>query len=183
MIFRSTGLDGTFVVEPEQLVDERGFFARAWCRDEFEARGLSTEINQCNIAFNERTGTLRGLHFQRAPHQETKVVRCTAGAIYDVIVDLRPTSSTYLAWRAVELSAENRRALYIPVGFAHGYQTLVDRTETMYFHSVSYAPGSAAGVRWDDPVFNIDWPDGPGARVINDKDQSWVGYDPARPFF
>ena len=118
MIFRSTGLDGTFVLEPEQLVDERGFFARAWCRDELEAHGLSVEIDQCNIAFNERAGTLRGLHFQRSPYLETKVVRCTAGAIYDVVVDLRPTSPTYLKWIRVELSAENRFALYVPAGLA-----------------------------------------------------------------
>jgi len=182
MNFHPAGLDGAFVIEPEQIVDERGFFARAWCSDELRAQGLSDSIEQCNIAFNERVGTLRGLHFQREPHGEVKIVRCTAGAVYDVIVDLRPSSPTYLQWVAVELSAENRLALYIPVGLAHGYQTLADRTETFYLHSTRYAPESAGGVRWDDPAFGIEWP--PAAhRVLNDKDRSWADYDPDRPLF
>lgn len=182
VIMQPTGLEGAYLIELEPIVDERGFFARAWSRSEFVELGLSGTIEQCNIAFNEHRGTLRGMHFQRSPHEETKVVRCTAGAIYDVIVDLRPHSPTYLQWRAIELSAENRRALYVPAGLAHGYQTLEDRTEASYLHSVSYAPGSAAGVRWDDPAFAIDWPR-VSERVINSKDMSWADYDQERPFF
>jgi dTDP-4-dehydrorhamnose 3,5-epimerase len=182
MIARPAGLDGTFVVELEPHSDDRGFFARAWCRTEFEALGLDGRIEQCNVAVNERTGTLRGLHFQRGAHAETKVVRCTAGAVYDVLVDLRPASSTYLEWIAVELSSENRFALYIPGGVAHGYQTLEERTEVFYFHSTAYAPESAGGVRWDDPAFGIDWPAVDG-RVMSEKDRSWPLYDVTRPLF
>ncbi len=182
MIFRPTELDGTFLIEPERLADERGFFARAWCRAELEERGLSGEIEQCNIALNERAGTLRGLHFQRRPHAETKIVRCTMGALYDVVVDLRPDSPSYLRWIGVELSSQNRLALYIPIGLAHGYQTLVDGTEAIYFHSTSHAPQSAGGVRWDDPAFGIDWPQADG-RIMTDRDRSWPLYDPASPEF
>ncbi len=180
MIFRPTGIEGAFVLEP--LVDERAFFARAWCRDELQAHGLDAAIEQCNIAFNERAGTLRGLHFQRAPHSEVKIVRCTAGAVFDVVVDLRPTSITYLEWIAVELSAENRLALYVPAGLAHGYQTLVDATETFYLHTARYAPESAAGVPWDDPAFGIAWPEAEH-RVMNERDRSWQLYDPATSVF
>jgi dTDP-4-dehydrorhamnose 3,5-epimerase len=182
VIFRSAGLEGAYILEPEPIVDERGFFARAWCRQELEAQGLSTSIDQCNIAFNEHEGTLRGLHFQRPPHGEVKVVRCTAGALYDVIVDLRPSSPTYLQWVAFELTAENRLALYVPVGFAHGYQTLAEGTEAFYLHSTQYAPESADGVRWDDEAFGIEWPRAE-RRILNDKDRSWPDYDPERPAF
>jgi dTDP-4-dehydrorhamnose 3,5-epimerase len=182
VIFRPAGLDGAYVLQPEPIADERGFFARAWCREELATHGLSTAIEQCNIAFNEREGTLRGLHFQRSPHGEVKIVRCTAGAIFDVIVDLRPTSPTYLRWVGFELSADNRHALYIPIGLAHGYQTLTDRTEAFYLHSTRYAPGSAGGVRWDDTAFGIEWP-GAEHRVMNEKDRSWPDYDPERPEF
>jgi dTDP-4-dehydrorhamnose 3,5-epimerase len=182
MILRPTELDGTFVIELEPIEDERGFFARAWCREEFEEHGLETEIEQCNVAFNRRSGTLRGLHFQRPPHAETKIVRCTSGALYDVVVDLRSGSPTYLQWIAVTLTAENRLALYIPAGLAHGYQTLRDDTEASYLHSTRYAPDSAAGVLWNDPAFVIEWPEADD-RVISERDRLWPAYDPARPEF
>jgi dTDP-4-dehydrorhamnose 3,5-epimerase len=182
VIFRPAGLEGAYILEPEPIVDERGFFARAWCRQELAAHGLSDAIEQSNLAFNERAGTLRGLHFQRPPHGEVKVVRCTAGSLYDVIVDLRPASPTYLEWVGVELSSENRLSLYIPIGMAHGYQTLADRTEACYLHSTSYAPGSAWGVRWNDSAFGIEWPDA-ADRVLNDKDRTWPDYDSERPEF
>ena len=158
MIFRETPIPGVFVLEPERSEDERGFFARTWCAEEFAAHGLDTRVAQCSISFNSRAGTLRGMHYQAAPHEETKVVRCTAGAIYDVALDLRPDSPTFRAWTAVELSAENRAALYLPQGIAHGFQTLQDASEVLYMISVSHAPKSACGVRWDDPAFGIEWP-------------------------
>lgn len=182
MIFDETRLPGAYVIELEPLRDERGFFARAWCREEFGERGLATEIAQCNLAFNERAGTLRGMHFQLPPHEDAKVVRCTRGAIYDVIVDLRPRSATYLGWFGVELSEDDRRALYVPIGLAHGYETLTDRAETAYLHSAAYVPGYDGGVRWDDPAFGIAWREAE-PRVISEKDRAWRDYDPAAPFF
>jgi dTDP-4-dehydrorhamnose 3,5-epimerase len=140
------------------MEDERGFFARTFCRREFEARGLNPRLAQCSVSFNRRKGTLRGMHFQRAPHREAKLVRCTAGAIYDAIIDLRPASPTFLRHAGVELTAENRRALYVPEGFAHGFQTLADGTEVFYQMSEPYAPQAAAGVRWDDAAFGVRWP-------------------------
>jgi dTDP-4-dehydrorhamnose 3,5-epimerase len=156
--FEELSIPGAFVLEPERLEDERGFFARTWSREELAGRGLSAELVQCGIAYNVRKGTVRGMHFQAAPHAEVKLVRCTMGVIYDVIVDLRPDSPSYRKWAAVELTAENRRMLYIPVGLAHGYQTLADDTEVLYQMSEYYHPESARGVRWDDPAFGVRWP-------------------------
>ena len=177
MIFTPTELEGAFVVDLEPIEDERGFFARAWDRVEFAERGLSTELAQCNLSFNHRRGTLRGMHFQVEPHAEAKLVRCTRGAIYDVVVDLRPDSPTRTRWLGVELSGDNRRMLYVPEGFAHGYQTLVDETETYYHVSAFYAPAAERGVRWDDPAFGIEWPD-PDPPVMSEKDRAWPDYEP-----
>jgi dTDP-4-dehydrorhamnose 3,5-epimerase len=177
--FTETQIPGAYVVELEPHLDERGFFARTWDRAELDALGLDTRVEQCNIAVNERRGTLRGLHFQNPPHAEVKLVRCTRGAIWDVLVDLRPASPAYLRWAAFELTAENRRALYVPEGLAHGYQTLEDATEVIYQVSVAYAPDAATGVRWDDPVFGIRWPDA-DARVISERDRAWPDYVPSR---
>lgn len=174
MIFDETKLKGAFVIEPERVEDERGFFARTWCREEFRAHGLNSQLVQCNVSFNKKKGTLRGMHYQAAPHQEAKLVRCTMGAIYDVIVDLRPASATFREWVAVELTASNRRMLYIPEEFAHGFQTLEDGTEVFYQMSEVYAPECAGGVRWNDPAFHIEWPD--DARVISARDQGYVDF-------
>ncbi len=178
MIFTETELRGAFVVDIEPREDERGLFARAWCEDELARHGLETRVAQCNLSFNHRAGTLRGMHFQRPPHAEVKLVRCTRGAVYDVIVDLRPESPTRGRWVAVELTADNRRTLYIPEGFAHGYQTLVDATETYYQVSAAYAPDAEGGVRWDDPSFGIVWPDA-DERIISEKDRAWPDYEPS----
>ena len=175
MIFTETALPGAFVVELEQHQDERGFFARAWCRREFEEHGLSGRLVQCNISFNSRAGTLRGMHYQVAPSEEAKLIRCTAGAVYDVIIDLRPRSPAFERWIGVELTADNRRALYVPEGVAHGYQTLADGTETLYQVSEFYAPAAERGVRWDDPTFGIEWP-ATQKRIISEKDRSWPDF-------
>lgn len=172
MIISETTLGGVFLLELEQREDERGFFARAWARDELEPLGLTTHVEQCNIAYNEHAGTVRGLHFQLPPHEDVKVVRCTAGAVFDVVADLRRDSPTYLRWLGIELNARNRLALYVPAGCAHGYQTLSSGTETFYLHSAAYAPEHQGGVRWDDPALGIEWP--PAAqRIISERDRSW----------
>ena len=176
MIFRETELNGAFLIEPERLEDNRGFFARAWCRKEFMAHGLTGALVQSNISFNKRTGTLRGMHFQTAPYEEAKLVRCTMGAVYDVIIDLRPDSSTFLRWIAAELTAENRKMLYVPENFAHGYQTLANNTEVFYQVSQFYSPGSEQGLRYNDPTFGIKWP--MDVQVISHKDRSWPDYTP-----
>jgi dTDP-4-dehydrorhamnose 3,5-epimerase len=156
--FTPTPLAGAYVVELERLEDERGFFARSFCQDEFRRHGLKHAIAQCNVSWNRRRGTLRGLHFQAAPHEEAKVVRCTRGAVWDVIVDLREGSPTRLRWHAQELNADNRLAFYVPEGFAHGFQTLADDSEVLYQMSESYHPGLARGLLWDDPKLGIRWP-------------------------
>lgn len=158
MIFRETHLPGALVIEPERIHDQRGFFARTWCQEEFAAQGLSTRLVQCNISYNHHRGTLRGMHYQIAPHQEVKLVRCTRGAIYDVILDLRPQSPTYLQHIGVTLSAALQNALYVPVDFAHGFITLTDDAEVFYQMSEYYAPQAARGLRWNDPAFAIEWP-------------------------
>ena len=158
MIFHATSLPDAFIVEPELLGDERGWFARAWCREAFAEHGLNVELAQCSLSYTRERATLRGMHYQRPPHGETKLVRVTRGAIYDVALDLRPDSVTFCQWSAVELTAENRKMSYIPDGFAHGFVTLTDDVEVFYQVSVPHEPASAAGVRWDDPAFNIDWP-------------------------
>jgi dTDP-4-dehydrorhamnose 3,5-epimerase len=158
MIFTDTRLVGAFLITVERHKDERGFFGRSWCRQEFEQHGLNNNLVQCNISFNNRRGTLRGMHYQTSPFQEAKLIRCTMGAIYDVIVDLRPQSKTFRHWLATILNAENRSAIYVPEGFAHGFQTLIDNTEVFYQMSEFYLPEAAKGVRWNDPTFGIEWP-------------------------
>lgn len=158
LIFVPTPLSGAYIVDPTPLRDDRGFFARTFCRGEFVERGLNPDVAQCNVSYNHQMGTLRGLHFQVEPHAEAKVVRCTQGIVWDVIVDLRAESSTYRKWFGIELSAGLHNALYVPEGFAHGFQTLTDDAEVLYMMSESYFPESARGVRWDDPAFGIEWP-------------------------
>lgn len=175
MIFSDTDLPGLLVIDIEPIEDDRGFFARTWCRREFEERGLDTRVAQCSVALNKLRGTLRGLHLQRPPHAEVKLIRCTRGAVYDVIVDLRPDSPTYTRWAAFELSEANGRMLYVPEGLAHGYQTLTDSTETTYQISEFYEPESADGVRWDDPAFGIEWP-ATERRILSERDRSWPDF-------
>jgi dTDP-4-dehydrorhamnose 3,5-epimerase len=170
-----TRLAGAFVIEVELSRDERGFFARTFDADEFRRCGLDPTVAQCNTSFNERAGTLRGLHYQAEPDGECKLVRCTRGAIYDVIVDLRADSETYCRWFAVELSADNARELYIPKGLAHGFQTLTDDSEVAYQMSHVYVPEAARGVRWDDPAFGIDWPE--AERTVSDRDSSFPDFE------
>jgi len=158
MRFIPLDLADAFVIELEPVNDDRGWFARSWSREEFAARGLDVQLDQCSISFNQGKGTLRGMHFQAPPHAETKLVRCTAGAIYDVIIDLREDSPTRGRWSSVELSASNRKSLYVPKDFAHGFQTLTDRAEVFYQISRPYVPSAARGVRWNDPRFGIEWP-------------------------
>ena len=169
MIFNETNLQGAFVIEPEILTDERGAFARIFCQKEFENHGLNPNIFQCSISLNTKKFTLRGMHFQKSPHAEAKLVRCSRGGIYDVIVDLRQHSPTFMTWTAVEVSDDNKRMVYVPEGFAHGFQTLKDNTEVIYQMSQFYSLGHSDGFRWDDPSFNIEWPAEP--IVISPKDQ------------
>lgn len=171
MIFTETKLPGAFIVDIERREDSRGFFARVFCQHEFEAHGLKPLIAQANIAYNRKKGTIRGMHFQFPPSAETKLVRCTRGAILDIIVDLRPESPTYLEHIAVELSAENSRALYVPERFAHGYQVLRDETETSYQVGEFYTPGCEGGLLYNDPKLGLTWP--LPVSVISDKDQVW----------
>jgi dTDP-4-dehydrorhamnose 3,5-epimerase len=175
MIFVETGLKGAFIIEPQRLEDERGFFARTWCQREFESHGLSSRLLQCSVSFNARRGTLRGMHFQRAPHEEARLIRCTMGAIYDVIIDLRPESSTFKEHVAVELTAHNHLMVYAPEGFAHGFITLADNSEILYQMSEFYSPGHAGGVRWNDPAFAIQWPI--EVQVMADKDRNLPDFD------
>lgn len=172
--FLPTSLAGVYIIDIEPLNDERGFFARNWCRREFEQHGLNTLHSQFSISYNIKCGTLRGLHYQTKPYEETKVVRCTRGIIYDVIVDMRPESSSFLKWISVELSAENRRMVYIPFGCAHGFQTLSDDTEVLYQISEFFHPESSKSLRWDDPVLNIEWP--PAVRTISDRDRQYPDF-------
>jgi len=180
VIFTELRLAGAFTIDVEPHEDERGFFARVWDGEEIAARGLDARVSQSSIAYNHVAGTLRGLHFQLAPFAETKLVRCTRGAIWDVIVDLRRGSSTFLDWVAVELTAENRRTLYVPEQFAHGYQTLADSTEVWYQMSAPYAPEAARGLRWDDPKLAIEWP-ATERRVISERDLAWPDLHEALP--
>lgn len=174
MKFTELPLAGAFLIDMEPVRDARGMFARAWCRREFEERGLSTMTEQCNVSFNLRRGTLRGLHYQAAPHEEIKLIRCTRGAVYDVIVDLRPASPTFTRWFGTELTAENRRMLYLPKGMAHGFLTLRPGTEVYYQMSTAYAPDAVRGVRWNDPAFGIVWP-GP-VEVISERDRTFPDF-------
>jgi dTDP-4-dehydrorhamnose 3,5-epimerase len=176
--YTGTSIGGVFLVDLQPVDDDRGFFARTFCEDEFLRHGLEPHFAQSSIAFSKRRGTLRGMHFQREPHAEVKLVRCTRGAVYDVVIDLRPHSPTYLHWFAAELSAANRRMLYVPHGLAHGYLTLEDETEISYQMSAPYHPEAAAGVRWDDPAFGIHWPI--DVTVIAERDRSYPDFVPVR---
>lgn len=169
MIFTETKLRGAYVIEPEIVTDERGFFARIWSAEEFSLERLNATPVQCNTSWNKLKGTLRGMHFQIPPHEEAKLIRCTAGALYDVIVDLRRGSPTWGQWVGIELTRQNRRMVYIPEGFAHGFQTLADDTDVCYQMSAHYHPASARGVRWDDPTLAIEWP--LEISVISDRDR------------
>ncbi len=170
MIFTPTKLQGAYILEVKKIEDERGFFGRSWCKQELEAHGLNANVVQANVSYNKVKGTLRGMHFQKAPHQETKLVRCTRGAICDVIIDLRPDSPTYKQWIGVELTESNYRMLFVPEDFAHGFITLEDNTEVTYQVTQYYTPGAEGGIRWNDPAFNITWPIEPV--VVSGKDQA-----------
>lgn len=176
MIFTACKLKDAYLIDLDRKVDERGFFARSYCQNEFAAHGLQLDYVQSNISFNARRSTLRGMHYQAHPNEEVKLVRCTRGAIYDVIIDLRKDSPTYKQWLGVELDADGRRMLYAPAGFAHGYLTLVDETEIQYQVSAFYAPESERGVRWNDPAFNIHWPRRP--ELISRKDSQLPDFVP-----
>jgi dTDP-4-dehydrorhamnose 3,5-epimerase len=176
MVFTETGLNGAFIVDLERLEDDRGFFARSWCRREFEARGLNADLVQCNVSLNRAKGTLRGLHYQAAPHAEVKLVRCTKGAIYDVIVDLRPESDTFLRHFGCALTEDNHRALYIPEGFGHGFLTLCESSEVFYQMSNFYEPQAARGLRWNDPALGIEWPG--QVDVISERDRTYPNLRP-----
>ncbi len=179
MILRETPFEGAFVVEPESLADERGHFARTFDAEMFAEHGLDARVAQCSTSFNKRAGTLRGMHYQADPHGEAKLVRVTRGAVHDVIVDLRDGSPTRCQWFAIELSAENNRSLYIPVGFAHGFQSLLAHSEVHYQMSSPYVADAARGVRWNDPGFAIDWPAAPaGERIISERDRSYPDFVP-----
>lgn len=171
MIFRELPLGGAFVIEPERLEDERGFFARSWCEVEFARHGLEPALAQCNISWNRSRGTLRGLHFQAPPHAEAKLVRCTRGAAFDVLVDLRPDSASFGRWHGVVIDAGSRQAVYAPAGFAHGFETLADDTELFYQMTVAYDPASARGIRWDDPALDIAWPI--ADPILSPRDRAW----------
>jgi dTDP-4-dehydrorhamnose 3,5-epimerase len=174
MIFTETRVNGVYVIDLERHVDHRGFFARAWCLKEFEGRGLTAQIAQVNVSSTERKGTLRGMHYQSPPHQEAKIVSCTRGAVYDVVLDLRRESSTYKQWTAVELTAGNRRMLYVPEGCAQGSQSLTDQTELLYLMSHFYSREHARGVRYNDPAFDIEWP--LAVESLSDADRAWPDY-------
>jgi len=178
MIFTETKLKGAFIIDIKKVEDERGYFGRAWCKNEFEAHGLNSNTAQANVAYNKKKGTLRGMHYQNYPFTETKTVRCTAGSIYDVIIDLRPESDTYTQWFGVRLSDTNLRMLYVPEGFAHGYITLEDDTAIHYMVTEFYTPDAEAGVRFDDSAFSIEWPIAP--LLISDKDQAHPAFIPKR---
>ena len=169
MIFTPLPLPGAYAIEPELAGDERGFFARVWCAEEFVARGLRTDFAQSSISYNRRRGTLRGIHYQAPPHGETKLVRCIRGAVFDCVVDLRPDSPTFRQWYGCELTAENRHALYVPEGVAHGFQTLADDTELLYEITASYSPLHAQGIRWNDAQLSIRWPY-PERPVVSERD-------------
>jgi dTDP-4-dehydrorhamnose 3,5-epimerase len=175
MFFNETRLKGAYIIELEKIVDDRGFFSRVWCQKEFQTHGLNPNIAQCNLTFSVNKGTLRGLHYQIAPHSEVKIVSCIRGKIYDVIVDLRPKSPSYLQWMSFELSSDNRKMIYIPENFAHGYLTLIDDTEVFYQVSQFYSTGSECGIRWNDPSVNIKWPKVSNL-ILSEKDREWPDF-------
>jgi dTDP-4-dehydrorhamnose 3,5-epimerase len=178
VVFTELNLKGAFIIDLERHEDERGFFARTFCVDEFQARGLNARLIQCSVSFNKQRGTLRGMHWQAAPQLECKLVRVTRGAIHDVIIDLRKSSPTFKEHVAVELTSENRRQLYVPEGFAHRFQTLADETEVFYQISAPHAPSLGRGVRWDDPAFGIEWP-AAGKRILNERDATYPDFKEA----
>ena len=175
MLFIETKLKGAFVIELEKYSDDRGFFSRAWCQKEFKEQGINSRFVQANIGFSKNSGTIRGIHYQIAPFEEAKLVRCIRGAIFDVVLDLRPELPSFKQWFGVELSDENRKMLYVPEGCAHGYQTLVDNTEFFYQVSQVYSPESERGILWNDPEFDIEWPIDEDL-VISEKDQNWPDF-------
>jgi len=175
MIFRETALKGAYLIEPERAEDERGYFARTWCAQEFAEHGLNSSLAQCGTSFNKCRGTLRGMHYQVAPYAEVKLIRCTRGSVWDAIIDLRKDSVTYMQYVSLELSAVNGHMLYVPEGFAHGFQTLEDNSELFYQLSAFYHPEAARGVRWDDPAFTIAWPP-VEQRILSGRDHSWPDY-------
>ena len=179
MIFTPTGLPGAYIIQPERDEDSRGFFARTWCAQEFQTQGLNPLLAQCSISYNARRGTLRGLHFQVSPFQESKLIRCTRGAIYDVIVDLRATSENFTDYVSVDLTADNRTMLYVPEGCAHGFMTLEDDTEVFYQMSHVHSPDHARGVRWNDPAFGIEWPD--LHPIMRERDRTYPDFKPGGP--
>ena len=172
-----TSIAGAWLIELQPISDDRGSFARVWCEETLAARGLNGRFRQCNAAVSRKRGTLRGLHYQAAPHEEVKLMRCVRGAIFDVIADIRPESPTYLKWFGVELTAGNDRMLYVPEGCAHGYQTLVDDTEVVYPVTAVYNPSAERGIRWNDPAFGIEWPEA-ADRQLSPKDQRWPDFQP-----
>jgi dTDP-4-dehydrorhamnose 3,5-epimerase len=180
MTVTDTAIPGVFVIESDAFHDDRGWFTPAWVASELDARGLSARIAQCSMAFNRARGTIRGLHFQAAPFEEVKTVRVLRGAIFDVAVDIRPASPTFKQWVGVELTAANGRMLYVPEGFAHGYQTLDDETEILYFVSTAYSPAHQRGVRWNDPAFGVRWPLGAPTK-IHDRDRAYPDFTPTSP--
>jgi dTDP-4-dehydrorhamnose 3,5-epimerase len=175
MKFIPTALDGVCIIELEMINDNRGFFARSWCKEAFGQNELSNDIVQCNISFNLQCATIRGLHYQVSPHEETKIVRCIRGGIYDVVIDLRKNSPSYMSWIGVNLNSENRKMIYIPTGFAHGYQTLTSETEIYYQVDQYYNPKAEQGIRWDDPAFSIDWPISKNC-IVSEKDRAWPNF-------
>lgn len=176
MEFEPAGLEGAWVLHLERQEDDRGFFARAWCADEFRKRGLTSSLEQCSLSYNRVAGTLRGMHYQASPGEEAKVVRCIRGAIYDVLVDLRPPSPSYRKWVARQLTGDNRLSFYVPEGVAHGFLTLSDDAEVLYLISSAHAPALARGIRWDDPAFGIQWPQAPA--VISPRDRGYPDFAP-----
>ena len=174
VIFQKTKLKGAFEIQLEPRPDERGFFARSWCQQEFESQQLNPRLVQCNISFNSRRGTLRGMHYQASPYAEAKLVRCAQGSIYDVVIDIRPDSNTFKNWFAVVLTAEKRNMVYVPEGCAHGFLTLTDNAEVLYQMSEFYRPESACGVRWNDPAFQIAWPG--SIDIISERDRNYPDF-------
>jgi dTDP-4-dehydrorhamnose 3,5-epimerase len=175
MIFTETILKNAYIIELEKREDHRGFFARTWDKKEFEEHNLNSNLVQCNVSFSKKCGTLRGMHYQKNPFEESKVIRCTKGKIFDVIIDLRSSSSTFKKWFGIELTEENYKMLYVPEGFAHGFQSLEDNSEIVYQVSEFYTPNSELGIHWNDPEFNITWPI--EEKIITDKDNSWKLFD------
>lgn len=175
MVFKETSIAGAYLVDLKRIEDDRGFFARAWSSDEFAGMGLATVFPQMNLSLSVRKGTIRGFHYQKSPHEEAKFIRCVRGALFEVMIDLRPDSPTYLKWAGFEIRASDYQALYVPPGCARGVQTLEDNSEMLYMASASYQPGAEAGIRWDDPFFGVEWPD-VGQRIVSDKDQAWPDF-------